>query len=364
MAVSDAVATVFPATIPTVSDLYIAAFGDQYPEALAPRVRHYALRAQARASLRGQETWWRLACGLCDRWTLPVLPMDVWTAIAIITLMADAGYAFGSILWMVRTLANVHRYAGLPDPTRERRFRLILGGIASELGTAPRNRKDALLLPELRQIADLAYARGNLRALYELVLLLTLWFGALRGSELVAIRGSHLTFVPSLAQAVTVQLHIPTSKTDQTGNGADIFFDNIDDPLLCPVRALAAWYRLMDAPDGYLFPSLSKTGRILHEHVHPRTITRILKRYAGTIGLDAARIASHSGRAGFITETLNAGVPELAVADHARQADLESLSRYYRPGARRLNLSRAVVEGRPAAAYALPPPFAQLRIAP
>jgi hypothetical protein len=58
-----------------------------------------------------------------------------------------------------------------------------------------------------------------------------------------------------------------------------------------------------------------------------------LKRYAGQIGLDAARFSGHSLRAGFVTSAALAGVDIALIAKQTGYRTQQSLAAYARPAA-------------------------------
>jgi len=59
-------------------------------------------------------------------------------------------------------------------------------------------------------------------------------------------------------------------------------------------------------------------------------ITQIVQDAVRGIGLDARLYGAHSLRAGFVTEALEKGANEIAIARHTGHRDLTTLRRYFR----------------------------------
>jgi integrase len=154
--------------------------------------------------------------------------------------------------------------------------------------------------------------------------MLLLGFGAaLRRSELVALTLADVTVVPGRG----VQLRIRRSKTDQQGKG-DLVAVAADptDPAFCPAVALQDWLRHREratdiatiggpsgADDRTLFCAVSKGGRVVGTALSDKAVVRLIKQAAEAAGLDPARFAGHSLRAGLAPAAgdAGAGLPEL-----------------------------------------------------
>lgn len=73
-------------------------------------------------------------------------------------------------------------------------------------------------------------------------------------------------------------------------------------------------------------------GTISNHPLAPHTISRLLRAHADAAGLPAARITSHSLRAGHATTAYTAGIHIDSIAAQARHKDLSVLlNRYIRP---------------------------------
>ncbi len=105
-----------------------------------------------------------------------------------------------------------------------------------------------------------------------------------------------------------VEILIPRSKTDQTGEGliCAIPYGNSD---LCPVTALLAWRDRMQKNTGLIFCGVNN-NTLLSTPITGRQVNLILKSIATACTLpDADSYSSHSLRQGFATEASRKGAP-------------------------------------------------------
>jgi len=62
----------------------------------------------------------------------------------------------------------------------------------------------------------------------------------------------------------------------------------------------------------------------------PEAVAIVVKRYAAAAGLDPAKYAGHSLRAGLVTQAAMNGVQELAIMKQTRHKSADMLRRYVR----------------------------------
>jgi site-specific recombinase XerD len=91
----------------------------------------------------------------------------------------------------------------------------------------------------------------------------------------------------------------------------------------CLVRAIRAWYAISGIRWGPLFRPIDRHGRVGATRLSDRAVALVIKRAARRAGLDPARYAGHSLRAGFVTAALAGGAPERVIR---AQTGLRSLS--------------------------------------
>ena len=146
---------------------------------------------------------------------------------------------------------------------------------------------------------------------------------AARRSELVALDVADLLWEPQGAR-VTIR----RSKTDQ-----EAFGDVVAVPegrRLTPLTHLRAWLAAAAISEGPIFRPLWKGNRVRDARLSDHAVARIVQARAAAAGLDPARYAGHSLRAGFITSAARAGADVWKIQQVSRHKSLQVLSGYVR----------------------------------
>ena len=120
------------------------------------------------------------------------------------------------------------------------------------------------------------------------------------------------------------------SKTDQEGAGAQLGVPYGSDPATCPVRALRCWLDRSGIEAGPIFRPVDRHGNLGAARLSDRAVALVVKRTADAAGLDAARFAGHSLRAGLITSAAEAGVQERHIMAQSRHKSVPVMRRYIR----------------------------------
>ena len=126
--------------------------------------------------------------------------------------------------------------------------------------------------------------------------------GAFRRSELVGLVAEDCAFGKD---GLTVTLR--RSKVDQEGIGRKIGIPYGSNPETCPVRVLMGWLELATIITGPLFRSINRHGQVQAGRLSDIDVARVVKKLAERAGLDAAKYAGHSLRAGHATSAAIAG---------------------------------------------------------
>lgn len=149
------------------------------------------------------------------------------------------------------------------------------------------------------------------------------WSGALRSSELVAIRRQDLELT-----AEGFLLMVPRSKTDQLGRGkiVPLPYFHIARASICPVRNLESY--LIYQSD--LFGS-TIDGESLVFPLTTRTVARVVARAAKLAGLSAG-YSAHSLRRGLATTAAQHGIDERIIMRHGRWSTREVVDGYIDEG--------------------------------
>ena len=153
------------------------------------------------------------------------------------------------------------------------------------------------------------------------------WFaGAFRRSELTSLDVDDCGFS---ADGLTVNLR--RSKTDQHSAGRKIGIPYGSNPETCPVRTVQAWIELAGQA-GPLFRSISRHGHLQPHRLSPIDVARVVKKLGERAGLDAAKYAGHSLRAGHATSAAIAGASERSIMNQTGHRSVQMVRRYIRDG--------------------------------
>ncbi len=161
-------------------------------------------------------------------------------------------------------------------------------------------------------------------------LLLLGFAGALRRSELVALDVADVDTTRAAREGLVVTVR--RSKTDQEGAGQVVGLPRGQHAETCPDRALAAWLELAGIAAGPIFRAVDKAGRVRRTRLSGYDVARIVKRAAERAGLDPARYAGHSLRAGLATSAAIAGAEERDIMRQTRHQSVTVARRYIRDG--------------------------------
>ncbi len=234
------------------------------------------------------------------------------------------GLRANSIRRRLAAIRYWHKRAGYPSPTDHPLVEEIIAGVlrtkVEECGETVR-RVDPIMAEELRAI--LAPLGRSPRDVRDRALLLVNFRGALRRSELAALRRSDVTI-----HADALLVRVRKSKTDKLGAGAVVPIarpaseDSYD-----PGAALEAWLAIAPAGDGEspLFCSLH--GAAIGKPFAPAAIATIIQRRAERAEI-SGDFSGHSLRRGVI-QSLNAeGVTSVDIQMLTRQRTATMVTLY------------------------------------
>ena len=217
----------------------------------------------------------------------------------------------------------MHRFNDLRWNPAHRDIQGPLQGVLRTNGR-PVQRAAALTLPMLRQL--LATCDQSVRGRRDRALLLFGFVGALRRSELVALRVEDVAIV-----AGGLRLRIHRGKTDQAGQGAEVGLPRGRHAETCPVSAFEAWQAVAKRKAGPLFRKVSTGDGIGDTALHPDAVRRILAHRVAMAGIVVDgfdRLSAHALRVGFITEAYDKGVRDEDIMRHTRHRDLRTMRGY------------------------------------
>lgn len=291
---------------------------------LTESARGYADEARAPATRRAYRGGWRAWVVWCGDHNIVPMPASPESIAVYLAALADRGCAVATIERALVAISQAHRMAGHPSPRSNEALRSVLKGIRRRCGVAPRQ-KMALLPEQLREM--IALLPENRRGARDRALLLIGFAGALRRSELVALKLADAKF-----SADGLIITIRRSKADQEGAGREIGIPPGGRAETCPVRALRAWLDVSGIHEGPLFRAVDRHGRVAANRMEAGSVARAVQRAAADAGLEARLFGGHSLRAGLVTAAARAGKAERVIMEQTGHRTVMMLRRYIRRG--------------------------------
>ena len=240
-----------------------------------------------------------------ERWCAPsglvCLPAGSNTVVEYVDhLAAIPGRKAGGIRQAVWAISAMHRLGDLPDPTKAEIVRQALQRMARALGDRPKQ-----AAPFTASLVERVMERPCTRPIdkRDRALLLVMRDLLARRSEAVALDMADVSFDPDGSGIAT----IGRSKTDQTGQGVDLY---LTPPAVAQLRQ---WTTAAKIDDGPIFRSIGKSGRLggrLQASEVPRIIRQLAER-AGVPAEKVARLSGHSCRVGQAQDLVAGGADVL-----------------------------------------------------
>jgi integrase len=290
--------------------------------ATAAAAERYARGSKAASTRRAYELDWRDFCWWCEVRHLSALPADPGT---VGLYLADSASRL-RVATLARRMVSIgaaHKAAGLVSPTGTAGVRAVWAGIQRAHGVKPA-RKTPLVIDALREC--LAQLGDDLRSRRDRAILLVGFAGALRRSELVAIRVDDL----EQARPDGIVLHIPRSKTDPFAAGRTVGIPMREGSPTCPCAALSSWLVAGRIQHGPVFRAISSRGLIRSSALQDRHVARLVKAVADRAGLEGD-YSGHSLRAGLATTAAAAGASERAIMAQTGHKSVTIARSYIRP---------------------------------
>ena len=295
---------------------------DLIPPSLA-QAREFIRASKAENTLRGYRADWRNFVAWCEGHGACPLPASPEVVASYIAECAGR-LKVGTIQRRLNAIAEAHKAVGQPSPSTAGIVRNTLKGIRRSLGTAPAQKAPALT-DDIR--AMIGVADDGLIGLRDRSLILLGFAGAFRRSEVVGLDVVDLAFGHD---GLTV--HLRRSKTDQTGEGRKVGIPYGSNPDTCPVRVLQAWLEATGITEGAIFRSMDRHGHLYPARLGAADVARVVKKLALRAGLDPAKYAGHSLRAGHATSAAIAGASERSIMNQTGHRSVQMVRRYIRDG--------------------------------
>ena len=301
--------------------------------AMAQQALGYLQAAQSPATARAYDSDFRLFAAWCGQVSLKPLPATTSTIGLYLTHLAEKGQKVATIARKLAAISSWHQANDLASPCSmkaDRQLAALYAGIRRTQGTK-QSAKAAITVDLLKRMLD--NVEGPLTAARDRALLLIGFAGGLRRSE---IAGIHIEHLRSHAHGFTITL--PTSKTDQEGQGREVEIVRSSQPQemplgesTCPVRALDQWIRQANIQSGPVFRKVTRGENVQKTGLNPASVAWILKRALDRAGIrNLGRFSAHSLRAGFATTAYENGVPEFKIRQQTGHRSARMLEKYIR----------------------------------
>jgi len=321
--------------------------------------RRFVDASRAASTRKAYVADWRRFSAWCVARNAPALPANPALVAVYLSGLSGRGLAPPSVGRALAAIAHMHKRAGLVAP------HCAEGGavVAEVLAGIRRSRTDT---PDKKRAADAdvvmqllwSITGDSLAALRDRALIAFGMALAARRSELVALDMADLAWEPKGCR-VTIR----RSKTDQEGEGAVVAVP--EGRRLTPLAHLRAWLEAAGITEGPVFRPLRKGGgrqgssgeavekptrrggqqgsidpadgepttlhrRVRDARLSDHAVARIVQARAAAAGLDPARYAGHSLRAGFVTAAARAGADVWKIQQVSRHRSMQVLSGYVR----------------------------------
>lgn len=293
------------------------------PSLSLDQARAFARRSKAEGTLRAYGADWRAFCAWCEAHGLGPLPAAPESVASYIADCASH-LKVSSIQRRLSAIAEAHKALAANSPTTAGIVRATLKGIRRSLGVGP-VQKTPVLTHDIRAMIDSSDA--GIIGFRDRALVLIGFAGAFRRSELVGLNVEDCAFG---RDGLTITLR--RSKTDQEGAGRNVGIPYGSNPDTCPVRVLQTWIEQTGIESGALFRSINRHRQVQPDRLSPIDIARIVKKLALRAGLDPAKYAGHSLRAGHATAAAIAGASERSIMNQTGHRSVQMVRRYIRDG--------------------------------
>ena len=299
----------------------------------------YARQAKAANTRRAYRAGVRAWCAWCDSHALPCLPGRPQDVVAFLAAERGRGCSVTTVDLRRASIRYLHHLAGVALPTGHAQVTETVAGIrrsAAHAGERPRKKVAATLAVLTRILGPIP---DDLTGLRDRALLLLGFAGALRRSELAAVRVEHIE-----PRAHGLQLTLPTSKGARSG-GSVVVAIPAGSTTACPVKALYRWLEAAGIREGAVFrriwqppaggghdPAGARAQIVGSQPIDPRTVARIIQARAEAVGYKAGTLGGHSLKRGALTEGMERGVHPTRLKQHGRHKSYAVLDEYLEMG--------------------------------
>lgn len=295
----------------------------------------YARLAKAENTRRAYRAAIRAWCAWCDQHGLSPLPAGGPDVAAFLAHERGRRLSPETLKLRRAAIRYLHRAADHPVPTNDICVSETMAGIerdATRHGQGKRKKVAATAAIIRRLIEPIP---DDLRGVRDVALILVGFAGALRRSELVAIRIEHLEVTDR-----GLRLTLPQTKGDQTQSVTVPL--PYGDTTLCPVRAVQRWLALADLTVGPLFRRIwlpprrwettATAGRppmrLGTNALTAQSVALIVQNRAVAAGFGRRDLGGHSLKRGALTTGMEAGAHPARLKRLGRHKSYATLGEY------------------------------------
>lgn len=275
----------------------------------------------ARNTVLSYDRDWRVFRAWCEAAGRTAMPAPADLVELYCVDLLRRGRKVTTVMRHIRGIQYQHRTTGHENPITAS-VRQLLSGARRILAQRPAQ-KEALLTEDIRAMVAAIDRTAPIGA-RNAALLLFGFASALRRSSLARLELRDLTFTPEGLLVV-----IRWEKQDREGKTREIAIPLGRRAATCPVRAMKRWLGFRGDEPGLVFTRVHR-GHTSPEGLLGNRIGQIVQEAAAAVNLDRSKYGAHSLRAGFVTEALERGTNELAIARHTGHRSLDTLRLYVR----------------------------------
>jgi len=301
---------------PARSDIYI----DHYQGARKQLLETIAKidGAYAPSTIRAYRSNFEFFIDYCEKHNLNALPCEPSNLASYIFYLSNQNLKSASIRLATVSVAAIHRFNRMNDPSKDPDVILELRRMFRKLG---RHQKQAAAINKNNLEKLISVTNQNLRGYRDRALLMTAYESLCRRSELAALRVEDIKESQDDKGAL---IRLRKSKTDQSGDGRWI---NLSENTYLAIRK---WIKASSISSGYLFRGITKYDTPTLQ-LEGAQINRIYKHLANKAGLDyqlVKNVSGHSLRIGSAQDLLNEGASLPMIMNRGRWTKVDTVMRY------------------------------------
>lgn len=274
--------------------------------------------AYAPSTIRAYRSNFEVFIKYCDENNVSALPAEPEIVAQYIRKLSDGHLKSSSIKIAVASIAALHNFNSLKDPTQTPDVKIEMRRMYRTLG---RYAKQAYGINKGLLNKMLTATDNSLRGIRDKAILLVAYDSLCRRSELVSLE--YEDFIIDDEDG-SVKLKLRKSKTDPHGIGKHLYLSNEAQ------QALKDWVTRSKISSGKIFRAITATGKIKNS-LNSSHVGRIYKKIAQHCKVDQSiirKISGHSMRVGAAQDLLLSGATLPTLMNRGRWSKTDTVMRY------------------------------------